>query len=647
MSLLNTFFLRYRADTGQAVRDVNRLNDAEERESRTHTRAAAERTRASGAIRESLRQTETAARGLGSNLASLSTGGSGKLAALRGAAGSLSEVVGSIGPAGFAAAAGIGAIIAAVSVANAGVDKAREGAKEAIALGEQAYAAKLSQGELIRLQTQGRVRGLSDEQTSASASGVNQRGEEIRAAQRQAGRDPASAFNNPLIKQASLWKKAGVDVNAALETQIAQQDKYLRALKERGQEERALIEGVQLFGRTLGDVKSVLSTTQEQINQNALAMAKSNSVRRDLQVSAEKLSTAEGVLDGERKKTDERIRSHTTPATIAFTEALTDWHRATSPLKDLWSQFVSELIQGIADIIRAGTNMLSKLGLADDTRTPDQRIEDQVRAKVMNNEDLYGRLPGHKKPGEAGFDEARAAFLKDIGDKERERLSGPAREAENKRKAGLAGTAQQAADEMVANGTMTREQADAAAKKAIEQGMGDSSVSKLEDIKLLMQESNEAQGEAGKVQKAQTDYTKKIEANTMALVNTGLEQAMALWAANVGKGAGVGSGGFQGETQGDYEQRVRAMQRSINPNAAQSLSMDRKAVGEMSQQAGNLNRAKDNSKGGDQSKTVNIDNLNVEVSSAKDVSGLAQDVGVGIRDELRYAAAEFASPVVS
>lgn len=649
MSLLNAFFIRYRADTGQAVKDIEKLSAAEKKEAADRKKLDKARNEAEKKHQENAKKSADATKKFGESLTQLGQNGTNKLEALKGAAGSLGEVVKAIGPAGLVAAVGIGAVIAAIAVANSGIDDARIAAKEAIELGEKAFDARLAQGELIRLQGQGRTRGISDETTSQSAKGVYDRASEIRAAQRQAARDPASAFNNPLIKQANLWKKAGVDVAAGLEKQMTQQDKYLRGLKDAGQEERALIEGTQLFGRTLADVKAVLSTTQKQMDENALAMAKESQVRRGLQTSAESLSTSENKLEAVRKRNDERVRQYTVPATDAFTKALTEWETAISPLKDSWGQFVAYLIKGMSELIQGATNFLRKTGIIDDTRTPEEKIEEQVKAKVMLNEDLYGRLKGQLKPGEEGFEAAKAAFLKDIADKERVRLTGPANEAEAARKAGLAATAGQAAKELVASGQMSEVQAAAAAKNAISQGEKDPSVSKLEEIKTLMTESNAAQAEEGKVQKAQTEYTKKIEANTMALVNTGLEQAMALWAANVGKGAGVGSGSMQGETQMDYEKRVRAMQRTINPNAARKMSMDRAAVGAMSGQAEQLNKVKSASLGNtDQSKTVQIDTLKVEViSQAQDVAGLAQDVGVSIRDELRYAAAEFASPVVS
>lgn len=649
MSILNTFFLRYRADTGQAVKDIEKLSAAEQKEAKVHEKNAVKRKKDSADTQQHMKKTTESSKKLGESLTQLGEGGTNKLGALRAASSTFSEALGSIGASGAVAAVGIGAVIAAIAVANAGIDDARIAAKEAIELGEKAFDARLAQGELIRLQGQGRTRGISDETTSQSAKGVYDRASEIRAAQRQAARDPASAFNNPLIKQANLWKKAGVDVAAGLEKQMTQQDKYLRGLKDAGQEERALVEGTQLFGRTLADVKSVLSTTQKQMDENALVMAKESQVRRSLQTSAESLSTSEGKLEAVRKRNDERVRQHTVPATDEFTKALTEWEAAVGPLKEVWGEFVAYLIKGMAELLEGATNFLRKTGIIDDNRTPEAKIEEQVKAKVALNEDLYGRMKGQLKPGEEGFEAAKAAFLKDIADKERARLTGPANEAEAARKAGLAGTASQAAKELVASGQMTEAQAAAAAKNAISQGEKDPSVSKLEDIKTLMTESNAAQAEEGKVQKAQTEYTKKIEANTMALVNTGLEQAMALWAANVGKGAGVGSGSMQGETQIDYEKRVRAMQRTINPNAARKMSMDRAAVGAMSGQAEQLNKAKSASLGNtDQSKTVQIDNLKVEViSQAQDVAGLAQDVGVSIRDELRYAAAEFASPVVS
>lgn len=654
MSILNTFFLRYRADTGQAVKDIEKLSAAEQKEAKVHEKNAVKRKKDSADTQQHMKKTTETSKKLGESLTQLSEGGTNKLGALRAASSTFSGALGSIGASGAIAAVGIGAVIAAIAVANAGIDDARIAAKEAIELGEKAFDARLAQGELIRLQGQGRTRGISDETTSQSAKGVYNRASEIRAAQRQAARDPASAFNNPLIKQANLWKKAGVDVAAGLEKQMTQQDKYLRGLKDAGQEERALVEGTQLFGRTLADVKSVLSTTQKQMDENALVMAKESQVRRSLQTSAESLSTSEGKLEAVRKRNDERVRQHTVPATDEFTKALTDWESAIGPLKEAWGTFVSALIDGMAKLIKGATRLGRSVGLLDDNRTATEKMEEKIKDAGDQGAVNYLNSPNRAPAYSDRFKEELAAARKKAEDDARAKYTAEAAVEQNKRTANAPGQTNLAVKGLVANGMFEGKKIDNGkleeAVKATEEAIkNDPSITTLEDIKTVLGEQLAKAEEQGKVQQAQTEYTKKIEANTMALVNTGLEQAMALWAANVGKGAGVSSGSMQGETQMDYEKRVRAMQRTINPNAARKMSMDRAAVGAMSGQAEQLNKAKSASLGNtDQSKTVQIDTLKVEViSQAQDVAGLAQDVGVSIRDELRYAAAEFASPVVS
>lgn len=654
MSLLNTFFIRYRADTGQAIRDIERLTVAEKKEAAARAKQDEARNKAEDEHQKNAEKSVEASKRFGESLGKLGESGSNKLEVLKGAAGALGDVITAIGPAGLAAAVGIGAVIAAIAVANSGIDDARIAAKEAMDLGEKAFDARLAQGELIRLQGQGRVRGISDDDVSQSARGVNDRAAEIRAAQRQAARDPASAFNNPLIKQANLWRKAGVDVAAGLETQITQQDKYLRSLNDAGKHEQALVEGTQLFGRALVDVKSVLSTTQKQMDENALAMAKENQTRRELQTSAENLSTSEGILEAARKRNDERVRRYTVPATDQFTKALTEWERAVGPLKDSWGTFVSALIEGMAKLIGAGTRLGRSVGLLDDDRTATEKMEEKIKDAGDQGAVNYLNSPNRAPAYSDRFKEELAAARKKAEDDARAKYTAEAAVEQNKRTANAPGQTKLAVKDLVVGGMFEGKKIDAdklaEAVKATEESIkNDPTITTLEDIKTVLGEQLAKAKEQGKVQQAQTEYTKKIEANTLALVNTGLEQAMALWAANVGKGAGVGSGSMQGETQIDYEKRVRAMQRTINPNAARKMSMDRAAVGAMSGQAEQLNKAKSASLGNtDQSRTVQIDTLKVEViSQAQDVAGLAQDVGVSIRDELRYAAAEFASPVVS
>lgn len=659
MTVLDTFFLRYRADTGQAVKDVEKLNATEEKEQKTRKKGEEAQKAGAKGTRESLKATEEAAKKFGGSLTQAAEGGANGVNGLRAAASDLGGVIGKLGPAGIVAAIGIGAITAAIAVANMAIDDARVAAKEAIKLGEEAFDARLAQGELIRLQGTGRTRGLSDEATTQSAKGVNSKGEEIRAAQRQAARDPASAFNNPLIKQAALWKKAGVDVSAGLEKQMAQQDEYLRKLNETGQGERALIEGTQLFGRSLADVKAVMTTTQQQMAENATAMARENNLRRANQTSAEGLATAEVHLENARKNNDERIRSKTVPATEAFTKAVTEWEKSIGPLKDAWGSFVSFFIDGLTSMIEGATSILRKLGVLDDVRPRSAKDDIKIKEAGDVGEAEYRKQNSRTTGVYGGTAEGRAQARKDAEEKARAELAASNKVEDDARAASSGSQTKLAAGQLVQDGKFDGKAVDPAkleaAMKATEEAIkNDPSADTLDDIKAILADQLGKQEEQGKVQKAQTDYTKKIEANTLSLVNTGLEQAMAMWAAGVGKGAGAGvsGGGLQGETQNDYEKRVRTMQRTINPNAATTMDMGRQAISNVSGQADTLNKSKlgttNGGAGADQSKNVTIQNLKVEVKSeAKDVGGLAQDVGVSIADELKYAAAEFASPVVS
>ncbi len=645
--LLDTFFLRYRADTGQAVKDVNKLDATNEKMQKTQKKSAEVSKVTGKQIQEDLKKTGEAGKKIGEQFGQLSSTGGNAFAVLRGGASTLIEAVSAIGPAGFVAAAGIGAVIAAISIANSGIEDARKGAEEAIALGEKAFDARLAQGELIRLQNSGRNRGLSDEQTNQSAKGVYDRASEIRAAQRQAARDPASAFNNPLIKQAALWKKAGVDVSAAMEVQVEQQNNYLRRLQERNEGERALVEGTQLFGRTLADVKSVVSATQAEINGTALALATENELRRSLQTKSEALATSENKLESERKKSDERIRNQTVPATKDFTDALTEWTRATQPLQESWGKFVSSLIEGMAKVVGWSTKFINAIGLgADQPDSPEKRKADtkaeldQLEAQMRHTFRIKFAPAGHP-----ATPEMRAQLETDIAAARKVReaeLTGQYTSKDTARSEAAPANIKQAAAEM---GVSASAEVVAAVEEAIK---NDPAIDSLDKIKIILADQLAKQKEMGKVAEAQTAYTKKIEANTAALINTGLEQAMALWAANVGKASGLGTGGFQGETRQSYEQRMRFLQRTVNPNTARQVSEARATVGAFSSQADTLNKSAPANNGNSGGKSITIGDLKVEVNSqAHNVAGLAQDVGHGIRDELKYAVNEFADPRVS
>lgn len=602
--LLKTFFLRYRADTGQAVKDINTLDKAEQMrakhkktdeqaEEKTH---AKKRRRAKETVEDAKKTTKATDE--------LKKAGKDTFDNLISGGGKFTSILGRMGPAGLAAAVGVTAVAGAVTVALRGVEQARQAALDAVQLGEQAYAARLSQGELIRLQNQGRVRGLADEQINQSAQGVYSRASEIRAAQRQAAIDPASGFNNPLIKMGNLMKKAGVDISASLETQMEQQDKYLRSLVANGEQQRALVEGVELFGRSLADVKSVISTTEEQVRLGALAMAQESQLRRQLQKDSEDLATAEGILANERKKTEEHVNSKLVPATEEFTKAMTEWERAIRPLKETWAEFVADLIGGLTKLVELVTDL--QKNMPEDTFT--NAAKNATRAipvfgsivSALDAKEQYEQFTGVAKP-EAGPEALNIS-----------NLTGTAAEIEELR-------------------------------KAIE---SDPNIDTQDEALTVLKEIRDKNTESGRVQKAQTELTKKIEANTAAIINTSLEQAMALWAGSAGKAGGVGGGAFTGETRESYEQRIQALRR-INPNLPRQISEARATLGGMGSQASAINKAGVGSAAqGKGSVTTGPVTIHVE-SKGEDGQAFGRDVAKGFQDELASLVFEFSSPLVS
>lgn len=628
--LLKTFFLRYRADTGQAVKDIKELDKTEQtRAKRKKTdeqleeKAHVKKRRRSKETVEDTKKTAKAAE-------ELKSVGKDTFDGLISGGGRFASILGRMGPAGIAAAVGVTAVAGAVAIALRGVEQARLAAQDAVQLGEQAYAARLSQGELIRLQNQGRVRGLADEQINQSAQGVYGRASEIRAAQRQAAIDPASGFNNPLIKMGNLMKKAGVDISASLEVQMEQQDKYLRSLVANGEQQRALVEGVELFGRSLADVKSVISTTEEQVRLGALAMAEESQMRRKLQKDSEDLATAEGILANERKKTEEQTSSKLVPATKEFTEAMTEWERAIRPLKETWAELVASLISGLADLINAVNFWKDK---TDDELAKEAGQEAYNAAIISERGGPRGVItPAGRARAEQARKDAEAKVLAE--------LAAGRTKAMEEQKARAPGLVEGAVNlSGIAANTAEIE----ALREAIE---SDPNIDTQEEALTVLKEIRDKSKEQGQVQKAQTDLTKKIESNTAAIINTGLEQAMALWAGSAGKAGGVGGGAFTGETRESYEQRIQALRR-INPNLPRQISEARATLGGMGSQASAVNKAGIGSaaqgKGGVTTGPVTI---HVE-SKGEDGQAFGRDVAKGFQDELASLVFEFSTPLVS
>lgn len=647
--LLSTFFMRYRAETGAAVANVERLDKANEKlgksedavEKKQSKSVAAKKRRAATAKKEtkeqaaSLKEVSAGARDATRSLSELGKGGARSVGGLRTATSVLLSTLSKVGPAGALAAAGVAAIGGGLLIGMSGAEDARQAAANTAAFGQSAFDARLSNGELLRLQDMGRSRGLVDEETNSSAVGVNAKSTEMRAAQRQAARDPASAFNNPVIKAANLWKKAGVDVGAALETQIEQQDRYLKKLASTGQEEKALVEGTQLFGRTLLDTKSVIASAKDATAMSSTELAKESGLRRQLNKDSEALQAAENKLSIEKKRAEDQILRNTVPATIKLTEATIEWTKATAGLRESWALFMTDMINGLTSLTQRASEFVFKTGISEGT----QAQKDKFRVESA---------------GEMAYRKARAndyrGNTKDAG--EQARKAAEAAEwvkIKAERAAPQQPVSQSAADLIMEELIYTTNASQDELQRVSELLANDPSIRTAQDALAVAREQLAAEKESGKVQGAQLELDKKIESNTAALINTGLEQAMSMWAAGVGKGASVGSGQFRGEERGHYEERMKMLLRTVQPNVGINMLEARSTLGAASQQATQLNQANPQasaagSKGG---VSLTVEKLDVSVVSSQDASGMSTEIAYAVRDELKYAVNEFADARVS
>jgi hypothetical protein len=658
--LLDTFFMRYKADTGAAVKDVERLDKANEKladnqkkndktNTRTQARAAREAAKAERiakktaaankkAVKEQvggLNDIAASGRDASRALADMGKGGTRSVGGMRTATNVLLSTLSKVGPAGAVAAAALAAVGGGLLVGLSGAEDARTAARDSAAFGQSAFDARLSNDELIRLQGRGRSRGLLDEETNASAVGVNDRSLEMRAAQRQAARDPASAFNNPIIKAANLWKKAGVDVNASVETQIAQQDKYLAALVKTGQEEKALIEGTQLFGRTLVDTKSVMANATATMSMTSVELAKESVMRRQLTKDSESLLSAENRLSIEQKRADDQILSKTVPATIKLTEAQIEWTKATAGLRESWALFVEDMIGGLTSLTTKSSEWLVRLGMSEGTDEINERIRiDDAGTKA--EQAFIARMGGEVRGSQAG--------VKAAGDK--------AREAERKLIEQEKARALKPNDLGVQSNIMHDASKIAGVTQEELRRIGeiiktDPAVKTAQEALMVAREQLKQQEKSGDLQTAQVDLDKKIESNTAAMINTGLEQAMSMWAAGVGKGASVGSGQFRGEERGHYEERMKMLLRTVQPNVRMDMLEARSTLGAAGQQAAQLHLANPQASAGGGVGGLNIEKLEVSVVSSQDATGMGAEIAYAVRDELRYAVNEFSDPRVS
>lgn len=587
MSVLDTWVLKYKTDVEQAIKDIERLEKEQDKVTKGQERANKAHEQGSKTVKQTAQVGVNEGKKIVDAVRNMRGGIGEMMGSVRTVTSAAGEAIGGVGVAAGAAGMAVGAAVAVLakglSDVSPTIDRAIAQANKAREAFAGALSASVSTGEMIRMQDAGRLRGARDQDISASVSGVNERVLAFAAARREAARNPASSFNNPVLKAQGLWEAAGVhttDKKGNLRNTadiMADQDKYLRALKERGEQERALVEGVKLFGRNVEDVRTVLSSTNEEFKNSQLELAKENNQRRELQAQSESLATANAKLEAAQKATDEHLTSMSMPAVRDYTEAMEKWTRAIRPLKEGWQEFVDDLLKSLTWIIKKSTWLLN-LGNGETNDSREEAIKKagdtaaQQESQAIRRENVERKKQGLGEISKEEIESRRENARKKAEDAQRNTY----KTAHEKRMENFPSMADAAIENLRKSGALkgySEKQIAQARSKAESIAREDMNVTDVSGVEALLKDQLSVQKETGTTLRETNKLAAKTEVNTRPAVNLGMEQALSLWAGSMGQGKLSVKAGMENETLAGWGQRAYHNIMTTNPNTFQHMQL--------------------------------------------------------------------------
>ncbi|OQS41013.1 hypothetical protein [Chromobacterium haemolyticum] len=557
--ILDTFVLSYKADTGEAEAKINKLDKASQ-DSVSKARMNAEKAikqlnatlqeanqKANNEMDSGMSRFTQGMQNRISQLRSLAGGAVGGVAgaarglggALGGAAG-LGPIMGTIGVLGSAAG-----VVAAFSAA---LGTATQRAKEAAQAEKHAWEQGMSTTQMLRGLVVGQRLGLTDAQTTEAMRGFHARAQQVALERRIAL--PGQLLSPEAIAFQKFGGKIGGDYEANLQRIIARQ----RAQVESGaiSQGRAIQRLMTVFGVNFEFASAAIKASNEEIKNLSKNLEAETLTKAAQLAESKKLAAETKKLEDGQKKFGDTVSSKVTPALADLYGKMTKTGQNTNSL--------AEAIGNLgAAIARVFGGIIEKV----------QQLRSEAPLKALINEqydEVYDEL---KKAGKsknitmAQFDELVKQTI-------RERSSGIFAARESGQKAvGI--------DEVVnrwIKGTtkgekpLSEEAIRKAQTMALRQGWTGT---------MLEQHLKEIASNTGNIQKDQTEGNadlKGIRQNTAPAM--GIEQALGLWAAGVGKAAGfTPSEGFAGKTRAEYEKAWGGLRGMAGPGAVPASWMDR------------------------------------------------------------------------
>lgn len=570
MSLLDVFYVEYRADTSkldaahdEVMKKTQKTSDSMQKKTRDSMkdlgdmaskskdgmdRAAQGAERMGDAMKGAGKAVADAGKGVASLVAQIGGTAGGGFGGLGGVAGALRGLA-----AGPAAIGGVAIAVAAAATAY-GIKAASNASDRYERLKYNAWTGGMNEKQLLMQQISGERIGITRGQTLEGLSGLHAKLQEVALHRASSASQGMQGDQNPLSR---LLRKRGISITQG--SHFRDMDKIwevivedLRKSAERKGTNYALARATQQYGLNFEQADRIInaSTSSLKYMNHELELAALKELEVALKVRI--LNNEKVKLSQAYTTFENQIASKTIPALTRLNAEFIKASESGTTFADIIGTIAAKCIDAVTWLVDKSR------GLVDRAKSYDNEMTDKVhRDRFMHNymadreKGWFGKEAKIKEPGwERLSDDQKKAAAARAWEQEK-----AAQKSKNDQQA--AETRQKQLDAVVkANsaGGLTAKQLDEGLQKAMKGGWS------ADTLDTYFKDLIENQKRGLKAADAQFQTSKEMQKTLAQFVSVGLEQAIAMWAAGVGRQGGLGSNevGQHGQLRSDFEKRSRA-----------------------------------------------------------------------------------------
>lgn len=643
MAIIDRFVLQYIADTREAERNIQNL----ETRARRPGAAAQQAGRDAGAAFESLGQD---AERFAERVTNRFTG-------MNSAIGELSGAVAGLGPVFAVLSVGVAASFMTIKT---GIDAANKAIEEFKDLRKEAFEGQTSENALLRAQALGRALGVSNEGTSSSVKGLNEKAFQI--AMLGANGAPVM-YGDPTLRLRQAWERRGVTAVRrdgtiqAVEKTLQQMADAIKKEQATHGEEMARSVGVKQFGLDLEYVNKVLATSSEELRKAANLSVIEAGKKAQLSQETYKLIDAQNKAHALETSLSNTIAIRTVPAMTDLTKQYSELLKASEPLAKAIGDLASKFLSLTATVVQY-------LGKAiDEFNHPEARKQAYTQARAQAEAELkaFALTPaGQQIKGQLNLERAFAKthgveYLDDYVFKlQNEKLPGLMKQENASRGTNAIEAAQKSGALASVTQGYSKEVVDDAMKRL--SGMSGQLSSENEVVTTLRQILEESKG-INKQATANVAVAKQTNQLIAQQADIGIQQALAMLAAGIGQGAKLevaGGKSAAGMTISDYNDFYLKKRKELAGKAYVGVGADltgnrsfghiNQVMSEAGQQAEKATAPKERTTGPVAS--INVGGVNI-TSSATDPVRAGQEMATLLARQLVDVVNDYAGPLVS